>query len=128
MFVGAIVRHGKTALTGSAMTIGGFLWQLLTWVRPTTELPAFRPWVLWVPGLVVTFGATFVAWRDESDRADRAEDKLKAIRDTRPKIVFDCVHHESVRLSPPDAREVQVWQLWFQNRPAVHEKSTLAGA
>jgi hypothetical protein len=126
MFLAAIVLHWKMALIGPAMTLAGLVWQIVIWAAPDLTVPNVSPWMLWASGVVIMFAAAFAAWRDEYDRAERAEAALETLTEERPRIVFDQVRHSNVRLSPPDGHDVEVWQLWFQNRPST--QSSLATA
>lgn len=85
LFVRAAVKHWVATVTGSVFGFAGLVWETVRWRWPTVTLLPFEPWLLWAPGLALLFVAAFLAWRDEHDRAELAEHRIKKLRDDLPR-------------------------------------------
>lgn len=73
-FLRAVWNHGEETVAGVLVTVSGLVWQLMTWVNPELQAPAFRPWMMWLIGLTLVFVVTSKVWSDEH----RAVTLLKA--------------------------------------------------
>src|SRR6185436_15488478 len=72
LFLLALWRHGTEFLMGVLFAIGGLVLQLFFWAYSINV--AFRPWIIWLPGIILLFVNAFSAWRDEY----RARRKIEA--------------------------------------------------
>jgi hypothetical protein len=114
----------KGGCHGAVATLIGLGWQAAQWVDPTLTGPDFKPSVVWGPGLLLRFHASFLAWRQEHDRAERLQ--LESGDRSRPNILFHRAEHAEISFTPaaavhlraPRAPEhLEVWEVWFRNRP-----------
>jgi hypothetical protein len=91
-FMRSVWGHWVTTLSGTAASLVGLVWQVAQWVVPNLRGPAFQPWMLVMLGVALLALAVFWAWRDEHDRANRAEAEITQLKDKSPiaRLSFSC--------------------------------------
>jgi hypothetical protein len=64
---------------GTLVGAASFVYALMVSIDPGLESPAFKPWMMFALAVVIYLHGSYAAWRDECERADRAEARLHAI-------------------------------------------------
>jgi hypothetical protein len=132
-FLKAIAAHWKVALTGATLTIGGLVWQLVAWAYPKTPSPSYHGWMVWLPGLCITFFAAFRAWSDEHRRAESAEHALVEHQNCQPRLRFAETRWTPlfgrVPSDPPGVHPSYIYhalEVWLKNEPERRNEHSVA--
>lgn len=104
------------------------VWFYPTW-RPIVDGPDFSRWAVAIPiGLTVLYGmlrVNYVKFTSVQTRLHEKEAELEVIAASAPSVAVSRIVREDVRVES-SGRVLNVWQIWFENRPKVNSTQATA--